>query len=168
MANVVNDGDVRIFPYLGDTYLGVEKTGYSNKKSAMKFMKTYGVLSPDFVYDHFGGKEKYVREHSVFESKETIEQPWPRNPKPAWKKRGTELSDEEYNVVYDLYQKYCNVHKYPNEYGDEMEKLGYDPTGVYISNSEYLEFEEKYIKKHVEYRKGIIHLSVEFTGKLEK
>ncbi len=52
----VKDGDIRIFPYYKDEFLGVSPLGFSNIKSAQKYRKR--VPSED-VYESIGGKGKY-------------------------------------------------------------------------------------------------------------
>ena len=58
----INNGEVRVFPFYKGKYMGELPFGYSNEKSAKKFMKS---IPSEFVYEKFGGKEEYVRTHEA-------------------------------------------------------------------------------------------------------
>lgn len=56
----IKNGEVRVFPFYKEEYMGELPFGYSNKKSALKFMK--GIPAGD-VFDRFGGRDNYIKEH---------------------------------------------------------------------------------------------------------
>ena len=56
----IKNGEVRVFPFYKEEYLGELPLGYSNRKSALKFMKD---IPDDDVFDRFGGRDNYIREH---------------------------------------------------------------------------------------------------------
>ena len=56
----IKNGEVRVFPFYKEEYLGELPFGYSNKKSALKFMKDIPACD---VFDRFGGRDNYIRNH---------------------------------------------------------------------------------------------------------
>lgn len=58
--NQIKNGEVRVFPFYKEEYMGELPFGYSNKKSALKFMKD---IPAGDVFDQFGGRDNYIKEH---------------------------------------------------------------------------------------------------------
>ena len=58
--NQIKNGEVRVFPFYKEEYMGEVHFGYRNKKSALKFMKD---IPYDDVFDRFGGRDKYIKNH---------------------------------------------------------------------------------------------------------
>ena len=56
----IKNGEVRVFPFYKEEYMGELPFGYSNKKSALKFMKDIPACD---VFDRFGGRDKYIKNH---------------------------------------------------------------------------------------------------------
>ena len=56
----IKNGEVRVFPFYKEEYLGELPLGYSNRKSALKFMKDIPACD---VFERFGGRDDYIREH---------------------------------------------------------------------------------------------------------
>lgn len=56
----IKNREVRVFPFYKDEYLGELPFGYSNKKSAVQFMKD---IPDDDVFERFGGRDNYIKEH---------------------------------------------------------------------------------------------------------
>ena len=56
----IKNGEVRVFPFYKEEYLGELPFGYSNKKSALRFMRD---IPYDDVFDRFGGRDNYIKNH---------------------------------------------------------------------------------------------------------
>ena len=56
----IKNGEVRVFPFYKEKYMGELPFGYSNKKSALKFMKDIPACD---VFDRFGGRDNYIKNH---------------------------------------------------------------------------------------------------------
>lgn len=170
----IKNEEVRIFPYYKGKYLGVSPLGYSNVKSARKFMNP---IPNSDVYAEFGGIEKYEFEHRYFYGLN--------------KERMYVFIDDLYHrrihqdVVAIDYDSKTYVKDIPNyeEILEDFKKLDYHGTYNISKGDSVLAFEKKWnlfpfceidykdfdkmkskkTSKEVDFRKGIIHINVEFV-----
>lgn len=177
----IKDGDIRVFPYYKDTYLGAENTGFINKKSAVKY---HQVIPSHYVYaDGLNTtKEEYEKTHetiSVFNRKEdgSIDAEMIQG---LYHIRtdyyvNTSKCDSQGNIVYNYHK--VRVNTLPQELQDKIHEFNKDAyvkgalykfqeeTGFcdhsYIDNDDYNKAEEK-LNRNIEYRLGKIHLTVDF------
>lgn len=56
----IKNGEVRVFPFYKEEYMGELPFGYSNKKSTLRFMRD---IPYDDVFDRFGGRDNYIKNH---------------------------------------------------------------------------------------------------------
>ena len=174
----INNGEVRVFPFYKGKYMGELPFGYSNEKSAKKFMKS---IPSEFVYEKFGGKEEYVRTHEALPplNKEKL---YTFNPA----RGASSYSKRTFAGIYDYYYK---KHVYLKDLEPEIvRQIKEDIKAIgskwteYESNELVRAFQEKYdlfpylrvdnddyekamrqiLKDEVVYRKGILHVNVEY------
>lgn len=180
--NQIKNGDIRIFPYYKGEYMGKSEVefGFSNKKSALKYMKD--VPSED-VYNSIGGYDKYYMENAYL-CKLNEKQLYTFNPypfsDPYAKNRKTEgCYDYNFERVYlkDL-ENYEEIKREVKSMGfipgmapddrwrfkEFEEKYGLFPD-IWVDEKPFIKARTKFIKENVEFREGIVKITVEFTGK---
>ena len=174
----INEGEVRVFPFYREEYMGTVMLGFSNEKSAKSYMKG---IPPECVYEKFGGKEEYDKDHeyiSKLNKERLITFNSPRNPKVYHYSRTFENTYEE-NDDERVYTKNMDP-ELVKDIRNEIEKVGFYAS--YEAHEKVKEFQEKYdlfpyiridkedyekerrriIKEDVEYRKGIVHINIEY------
>ena len=171
----INNGEIRIFPFFRGEYMGELPFGYSNEKSARKFMKG---IPAEYVYEKFGGEEEYRMTHeclSVLNKSELL----------VFNGWGT-LSERKTDGIYDYKYNGDVVYMKDMDPGmcEEIRKDVSEIGWVYDCKDRELvrRFEEKYdlfpnirvdmddfekekkriVKEEVVFRKGILHIDVEY------
>lgn len=175
----INNGEVRIFPFYKNEYMGDLPFGYSNEKSARKFMKS---IPSNYVYEKFGGEEEYKNTHEYVPCLD-------KNELLVFNRglNGSDrLSDRKTPGIFSYKYKGDAVYLKDIEplMRDEIRKAVREIGWVYeCKNREIIrQFEEKYdlfplinidmddyekekkkiIKEEVVFRKGILHIDVEY------
>ena len=187
----IKNGEARCFPFYKGRYMGDLPLGYSNKKSALKFMKE---IPDKDVYERFGGKEEYDRTHEYVGELDR-ERLYVFNPK-----RGRNVdsweADKPYNRMFngiydydghiylkDLDQKLVEEMKKDMKnfewYGEWdahdavrgfQEKYGYFPTfhkgKAYVDMDDFEKMKRKMMREEVVFKKGILHITVEYLNEV--
>ena len=183
----IKNGEVRVFPFYKEEYLGELPFGYSNKKSALKFMKD---IPYDDVFDRFGGRDKYIKNHEYLprldENKLYVFNP----------KRGeSAYSQRRFDGIYGYDEsKKVYLKDLKEEDVDEMRKELKD-IGWHVEYENHIavgEFQKKWnlfpltgsskgepavdwddfekmkrrmTREEVEFREGIVHIEIEYIKK---
>ena len=182
----IKNGEVRVFPFYKEEYLGELPLGYSNRKSALKFMKDIPACD---VFERFGGRDNYIREHEYLpeldENKLYVFNP----------KRGeSAYSQRRFDGIYgyDLDKK-VYLKDLKEEDVDEMRKelkdIGWhveyeshidvgefqkkwnlfpltDSKGDPVVNwDDFEKMKRKMTREEVEFREGIVHIEIEYIKK---
>ena len=183
----IKNGEVRIFPFYKDEYMGELPFGYSNKKSALKFMKD--VPASD-VFDRFGGKDNYVKEHEYLLGLDENNL-YVFNPKmgeSAYSQRRfdgiynydtskkiylKDLKEEDVNEIrkdlknvgwYSEYEKHIIVGEFQKKWN--MFPLTENSKGNPIVDwDEFDKMRRKMTREEVEFREGIVHIEIEYIKK---
>ena len=182
----IKNGEVRIFPYYKGEYMGRSDVefGFSNKNSALKYMRD---IPKEDIYKSIGGYEKYYMENAYLYglNKKALYSfnPYPFNSGPYAKNRKTE-------GCYDHNFERINLKdlENPEEIRREIESMGFIPDmkpddrwrfkefeekyglfpDIWVDDKAFVKARTKYIKENVEFREGIVKISVEFIDKKEK
>lgn len=183
----IKNGEVRIFPLYKDTYMGELPFGYSNKKSALKFMKDVPACD---VFDRFGGKDNYVREHEYLlgldENRLYVFNP--KRGESAYSQRRfdgiynydtskkiylKDLKEEDVNEIrkdlkdvgwYSDYEKHTIVGEFQKKWNlfPLTENSKGDPI---IDWDDFDKMRRKMTREEVEFREGIVHIEIEYIKK---
>jgi hypothetical protein len=170
----IKNGEVRIFPYYKGEYWGRSEVefGFSNKSSALKYMKE---IPKEDIYDSMGGYEKYYNENAYMLRFNTARL-YVFNPRSSFDRRregGCYDYDLNSEWVYlkDLDNKETiekdikDLGFIPdasrNKFKEFEEKYGFFPC-VYVDDKQYKKDRKKYIAENVEFREGIVKISVEY------
>lgn len=175
----INEGEVRIFPFFKGKYMGKVMLGFSNEKSAKAYMKE---IPEEYVYEKFGGKKEYAKNHvyvNGLDEKRLI--PFYHLNTEDERKYGVRpeidgiyeydnnkmvyLKDLDAELVKNMRE---DCRKIENHYDfrerDKVkefeDKYGFFPA-IFIDKSDY-EKEEKRLKKEIVYRKGVVHINIEY------
>jgi hypothetical protein len=176
----IKNGEVRIFPYYKGEYMGKSDVefGFSNKNSALKYMRD---IPKEDIYESIGGYEKYYMENAYLYglNKKALYtfNPYPFSSGPYEKNRKT-------GGCYDHNYERINLKdlENPEEIRREIESMGFISDMKPDDRWRFKEFEEKYglfpdiwiddkafvkartkfIKENVEFKKGIVKISVEY------
>lgn len=183
----IKNGEVRIFPFYKDTYMGELPFGYSNKKSALKFMKD---VPANDVFDRFGGKDNYVREHEYLPGLDE-NRLYVFNPKrgeSAYSQRRfdgiynydaskkiylKDLKEEDVNEIrkdlkdvggYSDYEKHTIVGEFQKKWNlfPLTENSKGDPI---VDWDDFDKMRRKMTREEVEFREGIVHIEIEYIKK---
>ena len=182
----IKNGEVRCFPFYKGEYMGDLPFGYSNEQSAKKFMKN---IPDKDVYERLGGKDEYMKTH-MFVRKLDKSKLYVFNP-PRHKLNYT-LSDRKVEGIYDysgekvflkdldpklaeeIIEDLKDIGCWPSEYElkDKVkafqEKYDLFPCGspyniTSIDDEDFRKMRSKMMKEDVEYRKGIVHINIEYV-----
>ena len=182
----IKNEEVRIFPFYKGEYMGRSDVtfGFSNKNSALKYMRD---IPKEDIYESIGGYEKYFMENAYLYglNKNALYSfnPYPFSSGPFAKNRKTE-------GCYDHNFERINLKDLENheEIRREIESMGFISDMIPDDRWRFKEFEEKYglfpdiwvddrafvkartkfIKNNVEFREGIVKMTVEFLDEKEK
>lgn len=165
----IENNQVRIFPFYKDTYLGRSPIGYTDRKSARKFMMN---ISPSIVYnEYYGSQEQYNRTHGYFRTLMDKSQgfPYVRQYYPDYKLFNYSLdnnsriytstfTDEQYNDMLEMLGS-IKLHSGENiELAIEFEeKYGLFPY-MYIDDKDYKKLYTKFITDNVDFRRVFLIL----------
>ena len=169
----IKNGDVRIFPYYKGKYMGKSEVeyGFSNEASARKYMKP---IPDKDIYDSIGGYEKYFQENAYLYKYSKNKSYW-FNPKYSLDERVAE-------GCYDAdSRKKFYLKDIPNaeEIKKAIEDLGFLPDSdreqfkafeekyeffpsIYVDDKPFIKAKTKYINDNVQFKKGIVKISVEY------
>ena len=176
----IKNGEVRVFPFYKEEYLGELPLGYSNKKSALKFMRD---IPDSDVFDQFGGRDNYIREHEYLprldESKLYVFNP----------KRGASVYDmsayslrkfdgiygyDESKKIYlkDLkdvgwhveYEKHVAVGEFQKKW-NLFPLTGSSKGEPAVDWDDFEKMKRKMTREEVEFREGIVHIEIEYIKK---
>ena len=187
--NQIKNGEVRVFPFYKEEYLGELPFGYSNKKSALKFMKDIPACD---VFDRFGGRDKYIKNHEYLprldENKLYVFNP--KKGPSAYNMSAYSLRKFDGIYGYDLDKKvylkdlkeedvdeirkelrdigWCVEYEKHTSVGEFQKKWNLFPlTGSSkgepaIDWDDFDKMRRKIAREEVEFREGIIHIEVEW------
>ena len=169
----IKNGEIRIFPYYKGKYMGKSEVeyGFSNEASARKYMKP---IPDKDIYDSIGGYEKYFQENAYLYKYSKNKSYW-FNPKYSLDERVAE-------GCYDAdSRKKFYLKDIPNaeEIKKAIENLGFLPESdreqfkafeekyeffpsIYVDDKPFIKAKTKFINDNVEFRKGIVKISVEY------
>ena len=169
----IKNGDVRIFPFYKGEYMGKSEVeyGFSNEASARKYMRQ---IPSEDVIDSIGGREKYFQENAYLYKYSKNKSYW-FNPKYSLDERVAE-------GCYDAdHRKKFYLKDIPNAevIKKAIEDLGFLPDSdkeqfkafeekyeyfpfIYLDCELFNKAKTKYINDNVEFRKGIVKISVEY------
>ena len=183
----IKNGEVRVFPFYKEEYMGELPFGYSNRKSALKFMKDIPACD---VFDRFGGRDKYIKNHEYLprldENKLYVFNPkrgestysqrrfdgiygYDENKKVYLK----DLKEEDVNEIRkDLKDIGWHV-EYENHIvvGEFQKKWNLFPlTGLskgepVVDWDDFEKMKRKMTREEVEFREGIVHIEIEYIKK---
>lgn len=183
----IKNGEVRVFPFYKEEYMGELPFGYSNKKSALKFMKDIPACD---VFDRFGGRDKYIKNHEYLprldENKLYVFNP---------KKGASAYSQRRFDGIYgyDLDKKvylkdlkeedvneirkelrdigWCVEYEKHTSVGEFQKKWNLFPlTGSSkgepaVDWDDFEKMKRKMTREEVEFREGIVHIEIEYIKK---
>lgn len=187
--NQIKNGEVRVFPFYKEEYMGELPFGYSNKKSALKFMKD---IPTGDVFDWFGGRDNYIREHEYLPELDE-KKLYVFNPKKgpsaydmsacSLRKFDGIYNYDESKKVYlkDLKEEYVNeIRKDLKDIGWHVEYENHIAVGEFqkkwnlfpltgsskgepaIDWDDFDKMRRKMAREEVEFREGIIHIEIEW------
>lgn len=170
----IKNGEIRIFPFYKGEYMGKSEVefGFSNTQSARKYMKP---IPDKDIYDSIGGYEKYFQENAYLYKYSKTKSYW-FNPKSHLDTRRT------FEGCYDAdYAEKFYLKDIPNaeKIKQAIENLGFLPESdreqfkafeekyeffpsIYVDDKPFIKAKTKYINDNVEFRKGIVKISVEY------
>ena len=180
----IKNGEVRVFPFYKEEYLGELPLGYSNRKSALKFMKD---IPDSDVFDRFGGRDNYIREHEYLprldESKLYVFNPkrgasvyslrkfdgiygYDLDKKVYLKDLKEEDVDEIRKELRDIgwyveYEKHNDVGEFQKKW-NLFPLIGSSKGEPSIDWDDFDKMRRKIAREEVEFREGIIHIEVEW------
>ena len=176
----IKNSEERIFPFYKGKYMGKTELGFSNRSSAQKFMND---IPDKDVYERFGGKEEYDRTHSFICGLDEYHF-YSFNPAP-----GCDIySKRQYDDIhrYDLNNKKylkdlpkndvkeikrvvdslgflpdCNVPEKLEIIRDFIKKWNLFPE-IVVDYDDFRKMHRKMMKEDIEYKRGIIHINIEY------
>jgi hypothetical protein len=171
----IKNGEIRIFPYYKGEYWGKSEVefGFSNKSSALKYMKE---IPEEDIYESMGGYEKYYNENAYLLRPDN-KRLYVFNPKSISDKR------REYGCYdYDFNSELVYLKDLDNKESIEkdIKELGFIPDAnrskfrefeekyalfprIYVDEKPYISAKKKYIQNNVDFKQGIVKISVEFV-----
>ena len=169
----IKNGDVRIFPYYKGEYMGKSgvEYGFSNEASARKYMKP---IPDKDIYDSIGGYENYFQENAYLYKYSKTKSYW-FNPKDKLDKR---VAEGCYEASY-AEKFYLKDISNAEEIKKAIEDLGFLPDSdreqfkafeekheffpsIYVDDKPFIKAKTKYINDNVQFKKGIVKISVEY------
>ena len=182
----IKNGEVRVFPFYKEEYLGELPLGYSNRKSALKFMRD---IPDDDVFERFGGRDNYIREHEYLpgldESKLYVFNP--KRGESAYSQRKFDgiYSYDESKKIYlkDLKEEDVNeIRRELRDIGWHVEYENHIAVGEFqkkwnlfpltdskgdpvVDWDDFEKMKRKMTREEVEFREGIVHIEIEYIKK---
>lgn len=183
----IKNGEVRVFPFYKEEYMGELPFGYSNKKSALKFMKDIPACD---VFDRFGGRDKYIKNHEYLprldENKLYVFNPkkgasvyslrkfdgiygYDLDKKVYLKDLKEEDVDEIRKELRDIgwcieYEKHTSVGEFQKKW-NLFPLTGNSKGEPSIDWDDFEKMKRKMTKEEVEFREGIVHIEIEYIKK---
>ena len=170
----IKNGEIRIFPFYKGEYMGKSEVeyGFSNEASARKYMKP---IPDKDIYDSIGGYEKYFQENAYL-YKYSKNKAYLFNPKSRLDTR------RAFEGCYDAdYAERFYLKDIPNaeEIKKAIKDLGFLPESdrdqfrifeekyeffpsIYVDDKPFIKAKTKYINDNVQFKKGIVKISVEY------
>lgn len=169
----IKSGDIRIFPFYKGKYMGKSgvEYGFSNKNSALKYMVP--VPDKDICDSVYGGYENYYNDNSYLEkcNKKRLYcfnygnrkydgcYDGDYNSRVYLKSMDEELRTDIENDIKALgFIPDCDYKKFM----EFEEKYGFFPH-IYVDDKQYKKDRKKYIEENVEFKKGIVKITVEYV-----
>ena len=183
----IKNGEVRVFPFYKEEYLGELPLGYSNRKSALKFMRD---IPAGDVFEWFGGRDNYIREHEYLprldESKLYVFNPkrgasaysqrrfdgiygYDESKKVYLKDLKEEDVDEIRKELRDIgwhaeYENHIAVGEFQKKWN--LFPLTGNPKGeTAVDWDDFEKMKRKMTREEVEFRHGIVHIEIEYIEK---
>ena len=183
----IKNGEVRVFPFYKEEYMGELPFGYSNKKSALKFMKDIPACD---VFDRFGGRDNYIKNHEYLprldENKLYVFNPkrgestysqrrfdgiygYDENKKVYLKDLKEEDVNEIRKELRDIgwcveYEKHTSVGEFQKKWN--LFPLTGNPKGeTAVDWDDFEKMKRKMTREEVEFREGIMHIEIEYIKK---
>lgn len=183
----IKNGEVRVFPFYKEEYLGELPLGYSNRKSALKFMKD---IPAGDVFERFGGRDNYIREHEYLpgldKSKLYVFNPkrgesaysqrkfdgiysYDENKKVYLKDLKEEDVDEMRKDLKDVgwcveYEKHIDVGEFQKKW-NLFPLTGSSKGEPAVDWDDFEKMKRKMTREEVEFREGIVHIEIEYIKK---
>ena len=188
----IKNGEVRVFPFYKEKYLGELPFGYSNKKSALKFMKDIPACD---VFDRFGGRDKYIKNHEYLprldENKLYVFNPkkgasaynmsayslrrfdgiysYDESKKVYLKDLKEEDVDEIRKELRDIgwhveYEKHTSVGEFQKKW-NLFPLIGSSKGEPAVDWDDFEKMKRKMTREEVEFREGIVHIEIEYIKK---
>ena len=180
----IKNGEVRVFPFYKEEYMGELPFGYSNKKSALKFMKDIPACD---VFDRFGGRDKYIKNHEYLprldENKLYVFNPkkgasvysqrrfdgiygYDENKKVYLKDLKEEDVNEMRKDLKDVgwcveYEKHTSVGEFQKKW-NLFPLTGSSKGEPIIDWDDFDKMKRKMTREEVEFREGIMHIEIEW------
>ena len=180
----IKNGEVRVFPFYKEEYMGELPFGYSNKKSALKFMKD---IPYDDVFDRFGGRDNYIKNHEYLprldENKLYVFNPkrgestysqrrfdgiygYDENKKVYLKDLKEEDVNEIRKELRDIgwhveYEKHTSVGEFQKKW-NLFPLTGSSKGEPIIDWDDFDKMRRKMAREEVEFREGIMHIEIEW------
>ena len=183
----IKNGEVRVFPFYKEEYLGELPLGYSNRKSALKFMKDIPACD---VFERFGGRDNYIREHEYLPEldKNKLYVFNPKRGESAYSLRrfdGIYGYDENKKVyLKDLKEEDVNeIRKELRNIGWHVEYENHIAVGEFqkkwnlfpltgsskgepaVDWDDFEKMKRRMTREEVEFREGIVHIEIEYVKK---
>ena len=188
----IKNGEVRVFPFYKEVYLGELPLGYSNRKSALKFMRD---IPDDDVFERFGGRDNYIREHEYLPGLDKSKL-YVFNPKrgvsaynqSAYSLRKfdgiynydeskkvylKDLKEEDVNEIRkelrDIgwcveYEKHIDVGEFQKKW-NLFPLTGNSKGEPAVDWDDFDKMKRKMTREEVEFREGIVHIEIEYIEK---
>ena len=188
----IKNGEVRVFPFYKEEYLGELPFGYSNKKSALKFMKDIPACD---VFDRFGGRDNYIKNHEYLPELD-VNKLYVFNPKKgpsafnqsAYTLRKfdgiynydeskkvylKDLKEEDVNEIRkelkDIgwcveYEKHIDVGEFQKKW-NLFPLTGSSKGEPAVDWDDFEKMKRKMTREEVEFREGIVHIEIEYIEK---
>ena len=188
----IKNGEVRVFPFYKEEYLGELPLGYSNKKSALKFMRD---IPDSDVFERFGGRDNYIKEHEYLprldESKLYVFNPkrgasvydmsayslrkfdgiygYDESKKVYLKDLKEEDVDEIRKELRDIgwhveYEKHVAVGEFQKKW-NLFPLTGSSKGEPAVDWDDFEKMKRKMTREDVEFREGIVHIEIEYIKK---
>ena len=183
----IKNGEVRVFPFYKEEYLGELPLGYSNRKSALKFMKDIPACD---VFERFGGRDNYIREHEYLPEldKNKLYVFNPKRGESAYSQRRfdgiygydeskkvylKDLKEEDVDEMRkDLkdvgwhieYEKHIAVGEFQKKW-NLFPLTGSSKGEPAVDWDDFEKMKRKMTREEVEFREGIVHIEIEYIEK---
>ena len=179
----IKNGEVRVFPFYKEEYLGELPLGDSNNKSAYKFMRD---IPAGEVFEWFGGRDNYIREHEYLPEldKNKLYVFNPKRGESAYSQRRfdgiygydeslKDLKEEDVDEMRkDLkdvgwwveYEKHIAVGEFQKKW-NLFPLTGSSKGEPVVDWDDFEKMKRKMTREEVEFRHGIVHIEIEYIEK---